>query len=102
MHERWVEAAHRVKAGDPSLVEQLLIEIESLGYTATLDFPMNLFAKNFAQMRPSAKVLFTHRDLEAWYNSWRNVNRVLNRDQGGHGEAQTFPRATKREKQEST
>jgi len=78
--KQWIEAAIQInKNGDNfSLAEELLRDIESCGYTATLDFPMNLFAKTFAELRPSAKVLFTMReDTDKWYDSWRNVNLLL-------------------------
>jgi len=80
--KQWIAAAIQINKkdgeGNLSLAEDLLCDIESRGYTATLDFPMNLFAKTFAELRPSAKVLFTMReDTDKWYDSWRNVNLVL-------------------------
>jgi len=76
--DQWVEAAiHINEAGNSSLAEHLLNDIESQGYTATLDFPINLFAKTFADLRPDAKVIFTTRDTDAWFQSWHNVNVVL-------------------------
>lgn len=77
--KQWIEAAIQInKNGDLRLAEDLLLDIESRGYTATLDFPMNLFSKTFAELRPSAKVLFTMReDTDKWYDSWRNVTLVL-------------------------
>jgi hypothetical protein len=76
--ERWVEAAQQIHDhGSTIMVGELLAEIEAKGYTATLDFPMNLFSKTFAELRPEAKVLFTTRDLDKWFNSWRNVNQIL-------------------------
>jgi len=76
--DQWVEAAIRIKAGDTGPAEDLLQDIESRGYTATLDLPMNLFSETFAELRPSAKVLFTMRDIDRWFESWHNVNMILN------------------------
>lgn len=68
--QRWIDAARTLdRRGDASLAEELLVEVEALGYTATLDFPINLFGKTFAQLRPEAKVLFTTRDADAWFES---------------------------------
>jgi hypothetical protein len=73
--DRWIEAARDWKEKDDlSTVEALLNEMEDKGYTATLDFPINLFAPAFAELRPEAKVLFSVRDSEeVWVESWSNV-----------------------------
>jgi len=75
--DRWVDAAERLKRGDDGAVAALLAEMEAAGYTATLDFPMNLFGHSLAALRPDAKILFTTRNLDAWFASWYAVNDVL-------------------------
>ncbi len=75
--DRWVTAARELRDGKDDEVRALLEEMEQRGYTATLDFPVNLFAKALADLRPQAKVLFTTRNLDNWYRSWRDVNEVL-------------------------
>ena len=75
--EQWIEAAHQIKGGNVTLARELLEQIEAKGYTATLDCPMNLFAGTFAALRPEAKVLFTHRDLDKWFDSWMTVNQIM-------------------------
>ena len=47
------------------------------GYTATMDFPMNLFASSMAQRRPSSKVIMTVRPEEEWLSSWANINDIM-------------------------
>mmetsp|Transcript_18188 Transcript_18188/g.47298 ORF Transcript_18188/g.47298 Transcript_18188/m.47298 type:complete len:349 (+) Transcript_18188:73-1119(+) len=76
---RWEMAAEQFKAAKNSTaVDQLLTEIEAQGYTATLDFPMNLFAPIFAELRPSAKVLMSARPSEeSWVEAWGKVNEIL-------------------------
>lgn len=62
---RWKEAAIQWKEhGNLNRIETLLLEIEDLGYTATLDIPMNAFAIPLAELRPEAKVLLSIRDNE--------------------------------------
>lgn len=75
--DRWVKAAQELRAGRDDEVRTLLSDMEARGYTATLDFPVNLFAKALADLRPQAKVLFTTRNLDNWYRSWRDINEVL-------------------------
>ena len=75
--DRWVKAARELREGKDAELRALLEEVERRGYTATLDFPVNLFAKALADLRPEAKVLFTSRNLDNWYRSWRDVNEVL-------------------------
>ena len=75
--DRWVKAAQQLRDGQYDELKLLLEEMERRGYTATLDFPVNLFAKALADLRPEAKVLFTSRNLDNWYRSWRDVNEVL-------------------------
>ena len=75
--DRWVKAAQELRDGKDDEVRALLAEMEERGYTATLDFPVNLFAKALADLRLEAKVLFTTRNLDNWYRSWRDVNEVL-------------------------
>ena len=70
--DQWVQAAIDWKEQDDlGRVKALLADMESKGYTATLDFPMNIFALAFAELRPDAKVLFSVRDTEEkWMESW--------------------------------
>lgn len=69
--DRWVQAAKDWKTKDDlSGVENLLQEMEAMGYTATLDTPIFLFAEPLAQLRPQAKVLLSVRDTpEKWHTS---------------------------------
>lgn len=68
---RWREAAKQWKYHqDTTLIQELVKEIEYLGYTVTLDTPMNLFAIPLAKIRPHAKVLYSIRDNEEkWLQS---------------------------------
>jgi hypothetical protein len=77
--QRWVDAAKAWKQrGDLQPSHKLLQEMEHAGYTATLDFPMNLFALAFAELRPQAKVIFSVRDNEEkWVESWAYITKVL-------------------------
>ena len=52
--DRWVKAAQELRDGKDDEVRALLEEMEQRGYTATLDFPVNLFAKALAELRPAA------------------------------------------------
>lgn len=75
----WIQGAKEWKEhNNLTIIDGLLTEIEQAGYTATLDFPINLFAAAFAELRPNAKVLMTVRDTEEkWWTSWRNINFLL-------------------------
>jgi hypothetical protein len=75
----WLQAAEDWKERDDLKgVESLLVDMEHKGYTATLDFPMNLFSLAFAELRPEAKVLFSVRDNEQkWVESWRMVTILM-------------------------
>uniref|UniRef100_A0A7S4HT83 Sulfotransferase domain-containing protein n=1 Tax=Odontella aurita TaxID=265563 RepID=A0A7S4HT83_9STRA len=68
---QWAKAANDWKLkGNLTGIELLLSEIERLGYTVTLDMPMNFFASAFAELRPGAKVLLSVRDsVEKWVAS---------------------------------
>jgi hypothetical protein len=76
---RWIQGAEQWKESkDLTVISKLLEEIEEKGYTATLDFPVNLFAMQLAQLRPEAKLLMTVRDdEEKWFQSWKDVNGIL-------------------------
>ena len=52
--DRWVKAAQELRDGKDDEVRALLEEMEQRGYTATLDFPVNLFAKALAELRSAA------------------------------------------------
>ena len=52
--DRWVKAAQELRDGKDTEVRALLEEMEQRGYTATLDFPVNLFAKALAELRSAA------------------------------------------------
>ena len=52
--DRWVKAAQELRDGKDDEVRALLAEMERRGYTATLDFPVNLFAKALAELRSAA------------------------------------------------
>jgi hypothetical protein len=75
----WIQGAKDWKESkDLTVISKLLEEIEEEGYTATLDFPMNLFAIQLAQLRPGAKVLMTVRDdEEKWFQSWKAINEIM-------------------------
>jgi len=76
---QWEEAAAEYKAtGNLTMFDHLLAEMEAKGYTATLDFPMNLYAPLFAKRRPLAKVLMSVRaSEESWVEAWATVNKIL-------------------------
>ena len=40
------------------------------GYRAAVDFPANMFYKDFMKFYPDAKIILTMRDLENWYKSF--------------------------------
>ena len=52
--DRWVTAARELREGKDAELRALLEEVEQRGYTATLDFPVNLFAKALAELRSAA------------------------------------------------
>ena len=52
--DRWVKAAQELRDGQDQEIRALLDEMEQRGYTATLDFPVNLFAKALAELRSAA------------------------------------------------
>ncbi|GAX23352.1 hypothetical protein FisN_15Lh067 [Fistulifera solaris] len=76
---RWLRAAEDYKQHhNLTELESLLKDIEAEGYTATLDFPVNLFALPLAELRPNAKVLFTIRDNEEkWFESWSDITHLM-------------------------
>lgn len=73
----WIQAAEQLRNGNHSLLEEMISTLEDLGYTATMDFPMNLFASSMAQRRPSSKVIMTVRPPEEWLSSWANINDIM-------------------------
>ena len=52
--DRWVKAAQQLRDGEDDELRTLLQDMERRGYTATLDFPVNLFAKALAELRSAA------------------------------------------------
>ena len=52
--DRWVKAARELREGKYDELRALLEEVEQRGYTATLDFPVNLFAKALAELKSAA------------------------------------------------
>ena len=52
--DRWVKAAQQLRDGEDAELRTLLQDMERRGYTATLDFPVNLFAKALAELRSAA------------------------------------------------
>ena len=52
--DRWVKAAQELRDGQDQEIRTLLQDMEQRGYTATLDFPVNLFAKALAELRSAA------------------------------------------------
>lgn len=67
-----VEAYRDYKiSNDTAKLEQFVLNIEALGYTATLDAPMAHIALALAELRPDAKVLLSVRDsAAAWIASY--------------------------------
>ena len=49
-----MQAARELRDGKYDELRALLEEVEQRGYTATLDFPVNLFAKALAELRSAA------------------------------------------------
>ena len=76
---RWEHAATQWRQHQNlSGVQALVQEMEAAGYTTTLDFPMNLFARAIAQLRPTAKVVMSVRPSEeSWLEAWAAVNHIL-------------------------
>ena len=52
--DRWVKAAQQLRDGEDDELRTLVQDMEQRGYTATLDFPVNLFAKALAELRSAA------------------------------------------------
>ena len=78
----WVKAAIEYKKGNgtssTSGLENLVRDIESLGYTATLDVPAHYLAVPISQIRPEAKVLLTVRDThQQWLESYHYIYRAI-------------------------
>ena len=73
-----MQAARELRDGKYDELKALAREMERRGYTATLDFPVNFFAKALADLRPEAKVLFTS-------SKSRQLVPVLARRQRGAG-----------------
>jgi len=73
----WIEAAKDVRTGNYTRLDGMISKIEDLGFTATMDLPMNLFAPAMAERRPSSKVIMTVRPEEEWLSSWANVNDIM-------------------------
>ena len=75
----WEEAARLAKfENNFTLFDELLEELETMGYNATLDYPMNLLAPLLAARRPNAKVLMTVRtSTRVWVESWCDINDIL-------------------------
>ena len=70
--DKWIDAAAEWKERDNLVpIKRMVNEVESLGYSATLDQPMNLFAPALIHVRPDAKVLWNYRfkGVEDWYRS---------------------------------
>lgn len=69
-----VQCAKEYKQGNTATCLQWLEDIESKGYTATLDAPINLLAVILSELRPEAKVLFNVRDDEwKWVASLKGL-----------------------------
>jgi Sulfotransferase domain len=76
--ERWIECARGWRSDNLTACDSLWTDIENEGYTATLDFPVNMFAVPLSQVRPNAKVLLSYRDnLDEWFKSWRFINKTF-------------------------
>ena len=79
-YENWTKATELwVQNGDLSLTRQIVDEVEALGFTVTLDVPMNLLAPQLIRVRPDAKVLWSYRakGVEDWYKSLTFINWFL-------------------------
>jgi hypothetical protein len=76
-YSRWINATRSwLDDGDLTLTRQMVDEIETLGYTATLDIPLNLLAPQLIRVRSDAKVLWHYRakGVEDWYESLSFIN----------------------------
>lgn len=59
---------------DLSLLKELVQEIEALGYSATLDTPLNFLTPAIVALRPQAKVLWGFRNSpEEWVESFQFI-----------------------------
>jgi len=76
---RWLKAAREWKQqNNTTELEALVLEMEKLGYTATLDTPCYLMAKPLSELRPDAKVLLSVRDnAEVWFRSFQFIVQLL-------------------------
>jgi hypothetical protein len=72
---RWKQAVEAWKyRNNTSVLDELVDDLEDLGYTATLDFPLFLFAVPISELRPQAKVLLSVRDSpDAWFKSFQYI-----------------------------
>lgn len=72
---RWKDAVEEWKYQNRTkIMSSLVDDMEKLGYTATLDFPLFLFAVPIFELRPEAKVLLSVRDSpEAWFRSFQYI-----------------------------
>jgi hypothetical protein len=80
---------------DLESMDMLLNEIEEMGYSATLDTPMHQLAPAMIQLRPNAKVLWSHRDTaEIWYSSFVFIVYFAEQWQFGRPWKWVFPQIT--------
>lgn len=95
--ERWLDVSKAWKLqGDLKPMKELVKEIEALGYSATLDTPMNLLAFGLMEIRPDAKVLWTHRDsAEQWYASFQFISEFAMQWQYGRPWRSIFPQMSR-------
>jgi Sulfotransferase domain len=72
---RWKQAAEEWKYRNRTgVLNDLVHDMEELGYTATLDFPLFLFAVPISELRPHGKVLLSVRDSpDAWFKSFQYI-----------------------------
>ena len=73
--DRWIQISQDyMYRNDTTSLEVLVTEIEEMGYTATLDFPLYMFTIPLSIIRPNAKVLLSVRDTpDQWYTSFKNI-----------------------------
>lgn len=73
--QRWKQAVEAWKYGNSTdTLDDLVHDLEDLGYTATLDFPLFLFSVPISELRPQAKVLLSVRDSpDVWFKSFQNI-----------------------------
>ena len=72
----WVQAANDMShsRNNNTALLQMTKMLENNGYTATLDYPMNMFAIELAKIRPNARVLSTVRNnAQEWFESFRFI-----------------------------